>query len=343
MSIAIFRRAVLGVAIAVAAGSAQGAFFEFTRDGLQRAPEATQTECQVVRGQDEKGDPCYDSCQEACGSCCDPCGCGGIGTWRDNTVLYLASDNWKDVGDIDFPNNFGYRAGFNTGFRLGDSALRGQVGASYGGYDLKGNIARVFGPFDVEQQIFFTGGVYKRSDVYSGDRIAWGVVYDYMYDTRWGVVGNDEGVGQVRWQIGYAWDEDDEFGVWGAFRAQSDIVPFFGPIRAIDQTSMFWHHNWAFGGDTTFYVGAADSPSSWVFGANGQVPLSDNAALFAATTFFVPGAATGTFNAQLYDTWNVTAGLCFFLGPKAVNDSVSGNAGLPLLNVADNGSFGIQD
>ncbi len=293
----------------------------------------------VAGAQDEVSQDCDASCCNSCGiaNCCDCCG-----TWLDNTVLFLGSDAWKNIGDSDYPNNFGYRMGANTGFALGSSRIRGQIGASYGAYDLQGHAARP--NFDtVEQQFFVTGGIYKRSNILRGDRLAWGVVYDYMHDTAWnGGIPID--VGQLRWKLGYARDASNEFGVWGANRVKDDVLGVLpgSPIYAINQVNAFWHHNWQLGGDTTVYIGYAERPNTWVIGVDGQVPLSRCVSLYASTTYFVGDGAAGSYDALLTDTWNVSVGLSWSFGCKTINRTVSGDCGMPLLNVADNGSFGIH-
>ena len=122
-------------------------------------------------------------------------------------------------------------------------------------------------------------------------------------------------------------------------RCRSWYSPF--DVRAQDQVNGFWHHNWAFGGDTTFYTGWADDPGTWTFGGFGQVPLNDNVALFGSTNYVISGESNSILG-QIHETWNVSIGLVYYFGGKASNPSVSGYQGLPLLPVADNGTFAIQ-
>ncbi|MGC4007198.1 MAG: hypothetical protein QM811_30355 [Pirellulales bacterium] len=68
---------------------------------------------------------------------------------RDNTVIFAGADVYKSIGDRitninggtgGLTNSFGGVIGSNTGFALGDSKLRGQIGGSFGAYDPRGRL-----------------------------------------------------------------------------------------------------------------------------------------------------------------------------------------------------------
>jgi hypothetical protein len=286
------------------------------------------------------------------GACCN---CG-YGSWWENSAVLLAADSWRTRADDDYPGNFGFRTGINAGIGWWDSPVRVQLGGSYAGYDLSGRDGDIFGAdfahsAAAEQQLFFTGGVYKRSNVCAGDRLAWGAVLDVMYDNRFGQYGQEIFLSQMRGVIGYALDEANEIGVWGAFRSNCDHLPntFQGnvQVRGLDQFNMFWHHNWAFGGDTWVYAGGGEDPLEWIVGLSGTAPLSPSIALFGGMTWGIPSAPEGdtgfginqNYSEQYY---NVSFGIVWYPGMKAANSSVSGYSGMPLLPVADNGSFMVK-
>src|SRR4029453_16059234 len=120
--------------------------WEFSRGELRPAAESLPPPPGaewVIRWQNEPAESAVDC--NACGGsyCPDYFDC--VGDWRDNTVVFAASDAWKNIGESltsgGWGNNFGYRLGSNTGFAiLGDSPIRGQLGGSYGAYDLKGEV-----------------------------------------------------------------------------------------------------------------------------------------------------------------------------------------------------------
>ncbi len=281
----------------------------------------------------------------------DWCGYSGdVGTWRDNTLFWFGGEAYKSFGDTaqppgvatGFMNSAGLVGGFNTGFALFDgSPIRGQVGASYGAYDLKGR--DTISQSSSEQQTFITAGVYKRSDILADDRVSWGLVYDQFWAHQWGIFASELYVGQVRGIAGYAVNQHHEFGVWGAFRSTGDnsVGPTSAlPVRAMNQYNVYWRYNWDFGGQTMLYVGGHDPADfgSWLFGLLGQAPLSDSTALYGNFTYAFPGSATGAVGANELE-WNFGLGLVYSWGGKAVSRTVSGQQGLPLLPVANNGSF----
>ena len=235
----------------------------------------------------------------------------------------------------------GFSGGFNTGVRLfDDSPIRGQIGGSYGVYDLKGR--DTVSPSSAEQQTFLTAGIYKRSDILDGDAISWGLVYDQFWAHQWGLRAGELYVGQVRGIAGYAINDRHEIGVWGTFHTTEDATATVAgpPLRAMNQYNVYWRYNWDFGGQTMVYVGGNDPADveSWVLGVLGQAPLSDNMALYGNFTYAFPRSATGVIGSNDLE-WNLGVGLIYSWGKKAVSPTVSGRKGLPLLPVANNGSF----
>ena len=312
----------------------------------------------IIRGQSEARLAAFDSadcfddlpeCSTGCDSDCD-CDCG-YGTHWDNTSIFFAADSWRTRPDDDYPGSHGFRTGVSSGIGWWDCPIRLQVGASYAGYDLSGRDSDIgadpLHSSSAEQQLFFTGGVYRRSDICNDERCSWAGVIDVNYDNHFGEQAQEILLTQARGIVGYAINECDEVGIWGASRVnwqrlQSDVPPGRFRIRGLTQASLFWHRNWALGGDTWLYVGAAEEPAEWVLGASGQAPLSESVALFGGFAWGIPSAPAGDpLGQQNYseEYWNLSFGIVWYPGWKAKNDTVSGHAGLPLLPVADNGTF----
>jgi hypothetical protein len=271
--------------------------------------------------------------------------------WLDNTVVFLAGDAWKNIFDDDDNNNFGFRAGLNMGIDLpGDRATMGQLGMSYGAYDFHGREQLLSRDDPIEQQLFATAGLFKRSDVCAGDRLAWGAVYDLLVADEAGERADSLRLGQVRSQLGFALTESDEVGIWTAFRLMRDHVSRQDVlVNVTDQANLFWHHNWAQGADTWAYVGWADDPGNVVVGLRGEAPLNGRVALVGNFHYIVPSTRGGDVHPALgiddcfnQEAWNVTFGIAIYRCAKAIAPTVSGVRGVPLLPVADNGTLSYQ-
>lgn len=288
----------------------------------------------------------------------DDCGESVSDCWRDNLQIWLGAEAFKGLGDTLLPpallagytNSAGIVSGGNTSFGLGDRALRGQFGASYGVYDVAGRdtVSRS----SSEQQVYATLGVYRRGDVDCDEQVSWGLVYDHFWGHQYGMAADQVYLGQIRGIIGYAVNDCNEIGFWGTASAGRDVMQPTSAsaaaqlplqttaVRAANQLNTYWRHNWDFGGSTMTYLGLADSADvqDWIVGVLGQAPLSDRVALYSNVTFALPGAGPGISGANELQ-WNFSLGLSYSFGGRAWSSNVSGHAGSPLLPVANNGSF----
>jgi len=278
-------------------------------------------------------------------SCCDEAGCGGC--W-DNMLLFGAADGWMGpIDDID-GNNFGYRFGFNLGRPISECrGIGAQLGMSYGVYNFHGRFSGNE-QSSFEEQLFITAGVFKRADPCAPcpERLTWGVVLDQMITDNIGEDGWEINLSQLRWQVGYAVSFTDEIGVMGSLRVDDDEVNGTSnnatPVSAIDQASVFWHHKWPWSADTTVYTGITEDVGEWIFGAKGEVPISNCVSLFGGAHYILPSTSGGGDGQFAQEIWNVTTGIAYYPGGNAVSKNVTGRRWMPLLPVADNGSFAID-
>jgi hypothetical protein len=289
-----------------------------------------------------------DACTTQEDDCCD--------TWRQNLQVLVGANAFKSFGDTTQPpdiatgymDSAGVLSGANTSFAIGERKVRGQIGGSYGIYDLKGRDTA--SPSSSEQQTFITAGFYKRSDIANCDRISWGVVYDQMFDHQYGMNAGELYLSQVRGIFGYAWNERNEFGVWGTARTNSDKsngVPSPPPgvsLRAANQLNSYVRHNFDFGGSSLAYVGFYDPADvgSWSAGLLNTAPLSDNLSLYGNFSMMFPGSKTGVVGSN-EEQWNAGVGLVYYFNGKSISPNVSGRNTNPLLPVADNTSFQVTD
>ncbi|MGC4007197.1 MAG: hypothetical protein QM811_30350 [Pirellulales bacterium] len=205
----------------------------------------------------------------------------------------------------------------------------------------------------LESQGFLTAGVFKRGDMeVECDRVSYGLVVDSFFADRWGVNANTINLGQVRGIVGYALNMRNEVGFFGTAHLWDDeaAVTVAGApsirreIRAANQFNAYYRHNTDFGGSLMFYVGGFDQADiqSWQFGMNGEAPLSHRCALYGNFNYAAPRRPAGPTGSG-EEQFSIQTGLVFYLGGKAVSRSVTGQRGLPLQDVANNGSFLITD
>src|SRR3954467_8536930 len=150
---------------------------------------------------------------------------------------------------------------------------------------------------------------------------------------------------------GYALNECTEVGSFGTFGLWDDsaqvTVAGGGPrsrIHAANQLNGYIRHNAAFGGSVMAYACVFDRADiqDWQFGLSGKAPLSCNCALYGNFSYAAPSAPAGAGGSG-EEQFSIQTGLVYYFGGKAVSRSVTGQRGLPLLDVANNGSFMITD
>jgi len=277
-------------------------------------------------------------------------------------VFFAGFDTFKSIGDRltninggtgSLTGSFGAVTGVNMGFGIGESSIRGQVGASYGVYDFEGRIRLVPQATDPEEQQFSTSGIYKRGDMLCGcDPWSYGVVVDQIHFNNWGINANEIDLGQVRGIVGYALNPATEVGAWGTAHVWDDdaAVTVAGApgvrreVRAANQLNGYVRSNFAFGGSVMLYAGGFDGADiqAWQFGGAGDAPLSNYLSLYGNFSYQVPSAGAGP-NGSGEEQFDIQVGIAYYIGGKAQSRSVTGQRGLPLLDVANNSTFLITD
>lgn len=273
------------------------------------------------------------------------------------TQIWAGGDVYKSIGDRvtniaggpgGLTNSFGNVFGFNTGLGLGNSRVRFQVGASYSIYDYKGRLAIIPNAYEPEKQLFFTAGLSKRGDMQSP--VSWGIVYDAFHAEQWGVNANEIDLGQVRAMLGIGLKQGTEIGLWGTYKTNDDQARVtvagggpFSTIHAMNQANFYLKQNFANGAQLTGYAGvfARDTVGEWQFGLLGQAPLGANWSAYGNFNYVVTNSGVGAGGSGT-EQFNVSFGVAYAFGGKAPGPR-GGVAGLPLLNVANNGSFLVTD
>lgn len=268
-------------------------------------------------------------------------------------LLYFVDyDAFRGIPDGGWQNN-GIRTGFNLATRLGTfSDLTGiglQVGSSVGIYDWGGTDYRMQNQEQVETQGFLTYGLYRKPDDIS--RITGGIVQDWCFNDNFGVFGKCPTLSQLRGQIGYATSASNEFGLWGTAHVVSSTlnVDYFGPVKwqTVNHLSAYWHHKWyATGPDTWLSVGAPShdrlsgggSLGDYLVTAISTCPLSNAVSVVSSITYMHQSGRLGGINAA-DEAWNFTVGLAIYPRRNARTTTVAGDRWMPLMPVANNGSF----
>ncbi len=275
---------------------------------------------------------------------------------------FAGVDSWRGVSDGTYQSNNGFSSGVNGGAPLPWLSAYGfgaQFGGSYGIYDLNGQSKPIQSP-ETQQQIFVTTGFFRRPDEHVP--FGFGIVQDWMFNNGFGTFANSPTIGQLRMQVGWAFNPLNEIGVWGAVHdIDSTKVNSNGAnqtYRSINQLNVFWHHKWLlFGGDSWGYVGVpqqsrlpeSSSPAGtggslgeFILGSNWLVPLSDCVSMYANTAYMKPSAHAGTQNgatAAAQEFWNISVGLAIYPQRAARSTSVAGRQWMPYMPMANNGNF----
>lgn len=274
---------------------------------------------------------------------------------EDNGVAFVGFagfDSFGAIGDYSYPNNFGVVTGLNSAvplFGLQEKGFGWQTGVSYGVYDLEGRDGGQ--PQTSQQQIFVTTGFFRKAKC--DERVSFGLVYDWMFNTNYGVGAVDPTLGQWRGQIEYAMSDANALGVRGALH--DNIARNNGAYyqrqalyenQAVSHGEVFWHHAFCeTNADTYLYMGITQNDRlsgdgslyDWLLGVSGEVPLSDRLTLYANAQFVHPTGPAGETSA-IDMGYNVSMGFAWYFGGCARTRSVHGPYG-PYLPIANNSSF----
>lgn len=300
--------------------------------------------------------PC---CEEACA---EGCGCGGrsgcccdLGCDECPPIGIVGSvgfDSFKGISDFTLPSNFGVVTGVNAGAPmpgLSEYGFGWQTGISYGIYDFDGRIDGLHSASS-QQQTFVTTGFFRKA--HGDQRLSFGIVYDWMFNTDWGIVANDPTLGQWRGQVEYALSGCNAVGVWACQRDLGSVQQVDGFLvsdRAISQVNMFWHHKFECGSDSWIWFGIPDhgryngdgSLADWTFGVTLQAPITDRMALYANASYLHPSDAAGAAGA-VEAGYDVSMGVAWYFGGSARSNKINGSCWTPYMGVANNSTFLVE-
>lgn len=289
---------------------------------------------------------CSDS---TCGICARDDACQAVSS------LFYGYDSWRGHPDGDWAN-YGLHVGLNLGTPLGQfsesTGIGVQIGGSVGVYDWAGTDYRVANQDQPTTQGFVTYGLFRNAD--SSSNWSLSVVQDWMINETYSVMGEDSVLYQWRALVGYAVNETDEFGVWGAWRGDGDsrmvtMWSFTGPVewQPHNQLNVFWHHKWSESlVDSWISLGIPERDrmtgegtlGDWIAGVYATVPITGRLELYTMVNYMHQSASPGPAGAK-EDAWNIYVGLAFYPKRLARSRTVRGHRWEPRLPVANNGLF----
>lgn len=279
----------------------------------------------------------YDCCAgDLCGgnSCADCCllPCRRI-PW-DNLSLFAGAHGFKNPSNLGRDASFGFQTGFNWGAPLFIFPYSG-VGVQAGLQGVFSNFSGANFTDDSRNQLFFTAGLFRRTDWgFQG-----GVVYDYMSDDWYG----DISLNQIRGELSWVYPCRHEWGFWFAASSDNDVT-----VSPLDQQANTWdatdlyaffyrrRFDQALGGEGRLFAGWTEA-SDGLLGMDMDVPLTGALSLETSFTYLIPEQPQGADGSE-HEGWNVAMNLVWYPGR---NECVrnSGNYYRPLFRVADNGSL----
>lgn len=313
----VFQNAALGGANEPVAYEDSGPISEDDCNGCEESPDmcwASEASCGAERGW--------------CGNC-----------W-DNIDLFVGVDGFKGPMDLDNRNgNFGVRYGVNAAFPLlelkniGIQAGTAGVASNFHGTEFTGSSARV--------QNFTTAGFFQRYPNLA-PRLSWGVAFDWLTDDYYSNIK----LGQWRLKFAYDLNCTSEIGLWVCIPDHGDDINIgseeygysVNNFRPITQCNVYYRRFFDTGMTSTFWIGGAEEPGSFIIGADTAVPITQRASLYGGFQCILP--SENGVAGQDDEMWNLGVGLSFTLGPCGNG----GRPGLyrPFFDVADNGIFAVR-
>jgi len=257
-----------------------------------------------------------------------------------DVTLSSSVDAFKSPLDLDNQNgNFGFQFGVNGAIPLSEPFGVGvQAGTSAILSDLHGT---QFTGADIRTQNFTTIGIFQRNPS-RAPRLSWGFAYDWLHDDYY----TSMLFSQWRVKLGYQLRPQSELGLWACIPDQGDTALVgsqqFGftneRFRPISQGNLYYSRCWESGTRTTMWIGIADEPGEFIFGADARVPLTSRASLVGNFNYVLP--SSGGISGQDEEMWNVSFGLELTLGPCHNHCAISRFA--PFFPLASNATLGVR-
>ena len=258
--------------------------------------------------------------------------------WWQNLQVFIGMESFRGPVDLTQNANFGLHEGVNYGVAIWpDAAVGAQVGFRGVHTNWAGN--RFEGSTGNRDQIFLTAGFFKRA---LDCGLQWAVVFDYLNDRYYTEVN----LNQYRALLSYLYPTGDEIGFYGAFSSDDDraVASFNSSFlissvddlwKPTDQFRFFYRRN--FGCDQSWSLwGGFTGWGDALVGAEIRTAMGTRSELLAGFNYLIP-RESGDAQVQ-EEAWFLGITFVWLPGGPA-GRQCQGGAFLPLLPVADNGSF----
>jgi len=239
-------------------------------------------------------------------------------------------------GDRAGTGSFGFYQGFNEGRSL-KRWLGCDISSQLGLRATQSNLSGSGFTDDTRQQIFLTGGLFRRVDF----GLQYGVVLDYLNDD-WYFQGN---LTQIRGELSWNTGRCHTFGYQGSGGTRSDtsntlvrtgagdLVSGTVTFEATDQHRLFYRRTLAGEGFYSAFAGWTNRDDG-LLGATLNLPLRQKLLLQTGATYLIPNEGRGRGGNE-EESWNLAIGLVYRPGGA----HGAGRYSRPMFDVADNGTF----
>lgn len=265
---------------------------------------------------------------------------GGCCGFLQNLQLEAGALSMRNPLDFEDAGNFGAQFALNwASAQPLFCGLNVQAGARATQLDFNGTAANGFETDDARTQVFWTAGVFFRAPLGCEGWSA-GVVYDSLIEDYY----RQYELSQLRAELSYSFGGLFDLGFRGAFALNEDSFDFLkldeeltieGTATATSYYTMFLRTNFDQGAQATVFGGVTEWNEA-IVGATAEAPLSDSFAVKGGATYIIP-TERGLGNLRDEETWNVSAGIVWYLGGGARANACGETR--PLFDVADNGTF----
>ena len=264
-------------------------------------------------------------------------------------VLFTGVDMFFGSYDYDYPGSLGAKLGGNFGYLiLPDQGLGVQLGASAAIYDWNGGFGEH--PSSSQGQYFLTTGLFYRGP--AGSIFRGGVVYDAMFNDKFGTDQQNPFLNQIRWQVGARVYGKHEIGFTGAQALNTAHTQDFASYsnygyrfdyRAISHASIYYRYPFENGAEVFLWGGCPYEGSlnhnqnlagSFLAGLRASVPISGHFSLFAEAGYMKSQRAPGYYAAET-NCESITIGLSYGIGGQPNTEGRN----MPLLPVGSNSTF----